>query len=144
MSDDAEAPPTNKVVFDCDLDAPPEKVWRALTEPELVAAWLTEGDIAEKVECEVLTEGPGRQIRYGWRQDAHESVVTFAVSATPSGGSHLRLVHEYFGDMIPVSSSIGPVRAGRRERSIVSSRYPHRGVHDRHRVPRITTMRWAA
>jgi len=26
--------------FECDLEEPPEQVWRALTEPELLAAWL--------------------------------------------------------------------------------------------------------
>ena len=35
------------IVVECTLDAPPEKVWRALTEPDLVAAWLLpEGDYA--------------------------------------------------------------------------------------------------
>ncbi len=28
------------ITVECDLDAPPEKVWRALTEPELLSAWL--------------------------------------------------------------------------------------------------------
>ena len=29
-----------EVVVECELDASPEKVWRALTVPELVAEWL--------------------------------------------------------------------------------------------------------
>ena len=40
---------TETVVVDCDLDAPPEKVWRALTQPELMAAWLAEGNINPQV-----------------------------------------------------------------------------------------------
>ncbi|RUW11496.1 SRPBCC domain-containing protein, partial [Mesorhizobium sp. M1A.F.Ca.IN.022.05.2.1] len=31
--------------FECELPDPPEKVWRALTEPELLAAWLMPTDI---------------------------------------------------------------------------------------------------
>lgn len=35
---------SDSLVFECDLDEPPEKVWRALTEPRLLEAWLTTGD----------------------------------------------------------------------------------------------------
>lgn len=31
---------TETITFDFDLAHPPEKVWRALTDPALVAAWL--------------------------------------------------------------------------------------------------------
>lgn len=30
----------DSLVFECDIDEPPEKVWRALTEPRLLEAWL--------------------------------------------------------------------------------------------------------
>jgi len=142
----------DKVVLDCDLDAPPEKVWRALTEPHLLAAWLTDG---AKVECEVLAVEPGRQVSYTWREAsdqpgeaARETVVTFAVSETPSGGSHLRLVHKYFGDTIPIPASVDPVHT-MRGIGIMSPKYPRR-VSARYRVPGIaphrapTTMRWVA
>ena len=32
--------------FECDLDEPPARVWRALTEPALLAAWLMDNDFA--------------------------------------------------------------------------------------------------
>lgn len=32
---------SDSLMFECDLEEPPEKVWRALTEPALLAAWLT-------------------------------------------------------------------------------------------------------
>lgn len=35
---------SDSLVFECDVDEPPEKVWRALTEPLLLAAWLEAGD----------------------------------------------------------------------------------------------------
>lgn len=36
----------DSLVFECDLDEPPEKVWRALTEPQLLEAWLMADDAA--------------------------------------------------------------------------------------------------
>jgi len=36
-----------KLVFEYDLDAPPEKVWRAVTIPALRARWLPQTDLAE-------------------------------------------------------------------------------------------------
>jgi uncharacterized protein YndB with AHSA1/START domain len=35
---------SDSLVFECDFEEPPEKVWRALTEPRLLEAWLTTGD----------------------------------------------------------------------------------------------------
>jgi uncharacterized protein YndB with AHSA1/START domain len=32
---------SDSLVFECDFEEPPEKVWRALTEPRLLEAWLT-------------------------------------------------------------------------------------------------------
>jgi len=88
------------VVFECELPAPRDKVWRALTERELLAAWLTPAP----VECEVLDAEPSRLLR--WRQlepaDAvsprHfiESVVSFELADTADGGTHLRVVHDGF------------------------------------------------
>jgi uncharacterized protein YndB with AHSA1/START domain len=102
------------VIVDCDLDEPPEKVWRALTQPELMAVWLAEGDIKAEVghlfelkpetgpiECEVLKADPGRELRLAWRErdeagELIESEVTFVLTPTITGGTRLRLVHEGF------------------------------------------------
>jgi uncharacterized protein YndB with AHSA1/START domain len=113
MSERAET--LEDVVLDYDLDAAPEKVWRALTEPDLVAAWLGPNDIAPEVghgfalepapdkpvDCEILEAEPPRRLSYRWREaDAGghvtESIVTFEVTPTPLGGCHLRLVHSGF------------------------------------------------
>ena len=56
MSDDPEAPSPDTLTFEADLDAPPEKVWRALATPELRKAWLGEPDggpaeIVRALEC---------------------------------------------------------------------------------------------
>ncbi|TIT26619.1 MAG: ATPase, partial [Mesorhizobium sp.] len=31
---------TDSIEFECELPDPPEKVWRALTVPDLLAAWM--------------------------------------------------------------------------------------------------------
>lgn len=114
----SEPTPDDAVVVDCDLDHPPEKVWRALTEPELLAAWLLPNDIkAEEgrrftlrgapgtdrpVDCEVLAAEPPRLLRYSWRgRDAEarplDTVVTFTLDGTAAGGTRLRIVHSGFG-----------------------------------------------
>ena len=111
---------TESVVIECDLPDPPEKVWRALTEQDLLGAWLMPNDMRPEVgaqfrfrpgsgegaavECEILAAEPHRILR--WRQserndtDARlrsvESVVSFELSSIPTGGTHLRLVHDEF------------------------------------------------
>jgi uncharacterized protein YndB with AHSA1/START domain len=89
------------VVVECDLPEPPEKVWRALTTPEIVAEWLTPEDGAP-TERQVIEAQPDRLLRYRWR-DAGESgdgqldsIVTFELERTPAGGTHLRIIHVAF------------------------------------------------
>jgi uncharacterized protein YndB with AHSA1/START domain len=67
--------------FEYDLAEPPEKVWRALTVPELLAAWMMPNDIRPEIgnrfafagpdapiECEILDAEPERLLRYSWRE----------------------------------------------------------------------------
>ncbi|MBZ9812271.1 SRPBCC family protein [Mesorhizobium sp. CA7] len=111
--------------FECDLPEPPEKVWRALTEPELLAAWMMPNDIKPEagsrfafagpdapIECEVLEAEPGRLLRYFWREKPgaddgglppFDSVVTFTLAGTVSGGTHLSIVHDSF---VPVAQPL--------------------------------------
>src|SRR5579872_1329935 len=64
---------SDSLVFECDFDEPPEKVWRALTEPQLLEAWLITRFKApratEKTHStyEVLRAEPHRLLRYRWR-----------------------------------------------------------------------------
>lgn len=84
----AQPDPSESLVFECDFDEPPEKVWRALTEPQLLETWLTdeaprpdpreeeaaprqplsapEGEVGSS-RYEILTAEPHRLLRYGWR-----------------------------------------------------------------------------
>ena len=113
---------TESVVVECDLPEPPAQVWRALTEPGLLSAWLMPNDIRPEVgarftfqaeaeagsgpiECEVLAVEPLRLLRYSWRGDddnrdasgrALDSTVTFMLAETADGGTHLRLAHDGF------------------------------------------------
>ncbi|PTE11917.1 SRPBCC family protein [Mesorhizobium helmanticense] len=114
---------TDSLAFECELPDPPEKVWRALTEPRLLAAWLMPNDIEPKIgsrfafagpdariDCEVLEAEPGRLLRYSWRErpktgDAvrqepldspMDSIVTFTLDRTTTGGTRLRIVHDGF------------------------------------------------
>ena len=114
-----EYPAETPLSFECELPDPPEKVWRALTEPELLAAWLMPNDIRPEtgkhfafaapdasIECEVLKAEPGKLLSYSWRErpradaadplPAFDSIVTFALARTITGGTHLRIVHDQF------------------------------------------------
>lgn len=103
--------------FEYDLAEPPEKVWRALTVPELLAAWMMPNDIRPQtgsnftfagpdtaIECEILEAEPERLLRYSWREQPRDatrqcpldSTVTFTLARTVAGGTHLRIVHDGF------------------------------------------------
>lgn len=128
-----QADPSDPLVFECDFDEPPETVWRALTEPQLLEEWLTAGDFPPSApgpndstssEYEVLAAEPHRLLRYRWRdreggsedlersdlQEAREvqSVVTFELAPGPLGGTHLRLTH---GDFRIVSAAAPTISA---------------------------------
>jgi len=103
MSDEGE-----RVVVEADLAEAPEKVWRALVEPELLGQWLAPNDIraetgerfafddeGRRIDCEVLEAQPGEGLRYSWREDGAgvDSEVSFVLTPTPDGGTHLTVVH---------------------------------------------------
>src|ERR1043165_8588253 len=105
---------TNTVVVEGDVAPPPEKLWRALTQPHLIEEWLMKNDFKPEVghrfnlrgewggvlDCEVLTLEPQKSLAYTWNfshEDAAfdlKSVVTFTL--TPTGaGTHLRRSEEH-------------------------------------------------
>jgi uncharacterized protein YndB with AHSA1/START domain len=81
----------------------PEKVWRALTEPDLIAQWLMKNDFAPKVghrftfrtdpapgfdgivHCEVLELIAPRKLSFSWRGGPLDTVATFELSPTATG-----------------------------------------------------------
>lgn len=111
----------DSLVFECDFEEPPEKVWRALTEPQLLEAWLTADASAQtdgRDGCDpsvrpvgagdykIVTAEPHRLLRYrcrdreraadgGGGEEVH-SIVTIELAPGPTGGTHLRLTHGEF------------------------------------------------
>lgn len=90
------------IVVECDLEATPEKVWRALTTPELISTWLdipaaddTRRDLASPA-YRLIEALPFSRVRYAWSDPAAsepETFVTFDLVAQPNGGTWFRLTH---------------------------------------------------
>jgi uncharacterized protein YndB with AHSA1/START domain len=102
------------VSFELQLPHPPAKVWRALTDPALLAEWLLPAvgfDLAPGatftftapaqpgwdgvVHCRVLDVEADRTLRYAWRVGDLDTVVTFTL-APGDGGSRLSVVQSGF------------------------------------------------
>ena len=94
---------TRSVVVERELAYPPEKVWRALTQPHLIEAWLMKTDFqpvvghgfrfsAEwgSVDGRVIEMEPPKTLAYTWEAMGLESVVTWTLTPTPAG-THLRM-----------------------------------------------------
>ena len=94
---------TLSVVLERELPHPPEKIWRALTQPHLIAEWLMKNDFKPQVDhrfslsaewgsvdCQVLEVEPNRRLVYTWGDSRLKSIVTWTLS--PRGaGAHLRM-----------------------------------------------------
>ena len=88
MKDEADT-----LVFETALDAPPEKVWRALSIPEYLERWLQPPVDAE---ISVVAADENRSLTYRWREPGEspeESLVTFEISPREDGGTWFRLTH---------------------------------------------------
>lgn len=76
-----------------ELDAPPQKVWRAISLPQFREQWLPGTDLADP-EAESVT--PGEEVRYRMRESSPpflESTVTFRIVADADGGTSLHIIH---------------------------------------------------
>jgi uncharacterized protein YndB with AHSA1/START domain len=100
--------------FEFDLHHAPEKVWRALTDPVLLAEWLLPvvglelepgaafafkappfPDWDGTVSCRILEVEPHRKLSYTWGAIDLDTVVTFTLTPTASG-TRLSLVQSGF------------------------------------------------
>ena len=96
------------VVVEREIPYPPEKIWRALTQPHLIEEWLMKTDFKPvvdqrfnfradwgSVDCQVRAIEPNRTLSYSWAAMGLESVVTWTL--TPTGtGTHLRMEQSGF------------------------------------------------
>jgi uncharacterized protein YndB with AHSA1/START domain len=91
------------VIVERDIPHPPEKIWRALTQPHLIEEWLMKNDFEPvldrrfnlrgdwgAVDCQVLELEPNKTLSYKWDAMGLESVVTWTLTPT-STGTHLRM-----------------------------------------------------
>jgi uncharacterized protein YndB with AHSA1/START domain len=99
---------TRSVVVEREIPYPPEKIWRALTQPHLIEDWLMKNDFKPvvdhrfnlsadwgAVDCRVLEVEPNKMLSYTWAAYGLESVVIWTL--TPAGtGTHLRMEQQGF------------------------------------------------
>ncbi|HEY4942448.1 MAG TPA: SRPBCC domain-containing protein [Rhizomicrobium sp.] len=99
---------TRSVIVEREIPYPPEKIWRALTQPHLIEEWLMKNDFKPVVDhrfnlrgnwgaadCRVMAVEPNKTLAYTWAAMGLESVVTWTL--TPTGtGTHLRMEQSGF------------------------------------------------
>ena len=99
---------TLSVVVEREMPFPPEKIWRALTQPHLIEEWLMKNDFEPVaghrfslrmdpqpnwngvIDCQVLVVEPNKTLSYTWGALGLESVVTLTLTPTRAG-THLRM-----------------------------------------------------
>ena len=99
---------TRAVTVEREFAHPPEKLWRALTQPELIQEWLMKNDFLPAIDhsftlrgdwgsvaCRVLEVEPQKTLAYTWDAMGLASVVTWTLTPT-AGGTHLRMEQEGF------------------------------------------------
>ncbi|MFD2646525.1 SRPBCC domain-containing protein [Devosia albogilva] len=84
-----------ELVFECTLDAPLEKVWRALTIPEYLERWLQP---SADLDLTVLAAEENHSLSYRWREAGsggtpEDSIVTFELAPDGEGRTAFRLTH---------------------------------------------------
>jgi len=89
---------TLSVVVERDIPHPPEKIWRALTQPQLIEEWLMKNDFKPildhrfnlsadwgTVDCQVRAAEPNKTLSYTWDTKDLRSVVTWTLTPTSTG-----------------------------------------------------------
>jgi uncharacterized protein YndB with AHSA1/START domain len=94
---------TRSVVVEREVAFPPERIWRALTQPHLIEEWLMKNDfkpvvdhrfnlrknpkpdVSIVVDCQVLAVEPHKTLSYTWAAYGLDSVVTWTLTPTRTG-----------------------------------------------------------
>src|SRR5437016_14005930 len=114
LTDTTARSQTESISFELDLPHSPEKVWRALTDPALLAEWLlpvvdlkVEPGAAftfktqaypgwdGTVNCRFIAIEAQRKLSYAWSVPFLDTVVTFTLTPTASG-TRLSIVQSGF------------------------------------------------
>lgn len=97
-------PERRSVIVEREIAYPPEKLWRALTQPHLIEEWIgMKSDFKPEVDhsfrfsadwggvdCQVIEVEKHKTLAYKWDAFGLESVVTWTLTPT-STGTHLRM-----------------------------------------------------
>jgi uncharacterized protein YndB with AHSA1/START domain len=99
---------TLSVVVEREIPHPPEKIWRALTQPQLIEEWLMQSDFEPvmdhrftlradwgAVDCQVTAIEQNKTLSYTWAAYGLASVVTWTLTPT-STGTQLRMEQSGF------------------------------------------------
>lgn len=94
---------TLSIIVEREVPFPPEKIWRALTQPHLIEEWLMKNTFKPEVghrfnvsaawgtvDCQVRTVEPNRTLSYTWDTKDLTSVITWTLTRT-STGTNLRM-----------------------------------------------------
>jgi len=123
---------TRSVSLEIEIKSPIRKVWSALTDAQTLSKWMMfEVDgfrpvVGHKfqlrmpagpggtvtVDCEVLEVDEPHRLSYSWivESQAHRTTVTFALSETRAGTTHLAF--EQSGFRVDAKQEFGGARAG--------------------------------
>lgn len=104
ITDTTDREQSEALAFEIDLPHAPERIWRALTVPELLAEWLLPVIGLELrtgaafqlrrdpmpgwdgiVNCRVIDVDAPRRLSYAWVAGEIDTVVTFTLVPSPSG-----------------------------------------------------------
>lgn len=113
-NDKTQSGQTAAINFELDFKHSPKKVWRALTDPELLSKWLLpvmdlklepgasftfkappKPGWDGQVNCQLVDIDEGKSLSYTWRVGEIDTVVTFSVTPT-AAGTHLTIVQTGF------------------------------------------------
>ena len=107
------------------IASPPDKVWKALTDPAQLARWLMPNDFEPRVgkrftltadcpaawegdvTCEVIELAPPERMVWSWQTSGMERPTRLVFELHPSGsGTRLRLLHTGDADE-PIARDLG-------------------------------------
>jgi uncharacterized protein YndB with AHSA1/START domain len=99
---------TLSVIVEREIAHPPEKIWRALTQTQLIEEWLMKNDFKPvvghsfnlradwgAVDCKVQAVEPNKTLSYTWAAYGLETLVTWTLTPTRTG-THLRMEQSEF------------------------------------------------